>query len=384
MTRGYTIKQLRSRTTGRPVGTFTVRWRDASGKVRQRTVASRAAAEELGRKKTYDTDRVRTGLVTPEEQRFAEAGREPIGNHVEALKKDIINRGRVAKYAGFVATRLATVFNRAAIARLDAISPDRVAIALADVAESSSPQTANQYRDALRLFVRWCVRTGRLRHNPLEGLPRLSAPGEVFRRHAFTPEQFEALMQAARDRDTQATAKLDGARRAMMYFVMAHTGFRLRETGSLTPSSFSLADPNDAWVTVAAAYSKHRREDRQPIRPDVARTLAAWLEGLNLMPGTLVFPVRVRGFNGIFKRDCDAAGIPAVAGIRRGTHSLRRFGITSVGRAAGLAVAQQWARHSTPMLTRKYMDLTITDIRKGLDGLPAAEKKDKKRKGGAA
>jgi hypothetical protein len=27
------------------------------------------------------------------------------------------------------------------------------------------------------------------------------------------------------------------------------------------------------------------------------------------------------------------------------------------------------------MLTRKYMDLTITDIRKGLDGLPAAEKK---------
>jgi hypothetical protein len=55
-----------------------------------------------------------------------------------------------------------------------------------------------------------------------------------------------------------------------------------------------------------------------------------------------------------------------------------------VGRAAGLAVAQQWARHSTPMLTRKYMDLTITDIRKGLDGLPAAEMKGKKRKGGAA
>ena len=51
-------------------------------------------------------------------------------------------------------------------------------------------------------------------------------------------------------------------------------------------------------------------------------------------------------------------------------HSLRHTGITAVNRAAGLKVAQDWADHSTPALTARYVHVELSERREALKGLP--------------
>ena len=56
-------------------------------------------------------------------------------------------------------------------ARLSDIATERVQAALATFRDSGrSAQTCNHYRAAVRAFVRWAKRTGRLRDYPFEGL----------------------------------------------------------------------------------------------------------------------------------------------------------------------------------------------------------------------
>jgi Phage integrase family len=58
--------------------------------------------------------------------------------------------------------------------------------------------------------------------------------------------------------------------------VASNTGLRNQELASLTPESFELEgdEPN---VIVQASYSKHRREDVQPIRADLAELLREYI-----------------------------------------------------------------------------------------------------------
>jgi len=96
-------------------------------------------------------------------------------------------------------------------------------------------------------------------------------------RRELTPEEMTWLL-ATTEKYTRPEHNLPGPDRAMVYRLALGTGFRAKELRSLTPESFDLeSDP--AKVTVAAAYSKHRRTDVQPIRPDLADLLRSWLSG---------------------------------------------------------------------------------------------------------
>jgi integrase len=67
-----------------------------------------------------------------------------------------------------------------------------------------------------------------------------------------------------------------GPDRVMLYTLAAFVGFCASEMASLTPESFDL-DSEPPSVTVEAAYSKRRRKDTQPLRPDLADRVRAWL-----------------------------------------------------------------------------------------------------------
>lgn len=55
-------------------------------------------------------------------------------------------------------------------------------------------------------------------------------------------------------------------------------GFWAGELASMTRGVVGL-DVDPSAVTVRAAYSERRRDDRQPIRPDLAEALRGWLAG---------------------------------------------------------------------------------------------------------
>lgn len=99
--------------------------------------------------------------------------------------------------------------------------------------------------------------------------------------------EFEALVQTTRKGRTRR--RLAGPDRALLYRVTSFVGFRAQQMASLKPESFRL-DGEAPTVTVEAAYSKHRREDVQPIRQDLAELLKDWMTGKpageRLWPGT--------------------------------------------------------------------------------------------------
>ncbi len=65
------------------------------------------------------------------------------------------------------------------------------------------------------------------------------------------------------------------------------------EIGSLTIRSFDL-DSNPATVTVEAAYSKRRRQDKQVLHPVVVERLRHWLQDREPADGELLFPIDKR------------------------------------------------------------------------------------------
>lgn len=116
----------------------------------------------------------------------------------------------------------------------------------------------------------------------------------VDRRHdrrALSADEFSRLLQAAeKGRLVEATP---GADRAMLYILAAWTGLRKGEIGSLTLANFRLG-AKPPTVTIAAAYSKHRREDTQVLHPEVVRTFRQWLKLRQPEEGEILFPISQR------------------------------------------------------------------------------------------
>ena len=92
-------------------------------------------------------------------------------------------------------------------------------------------------------------------------------------RRALSEGEFARLVEAARV--GPKIESISGPDRAMMYILAAWTGYRKGEIRSLTQRSLCL-DDDPAVATVAAAYSKRRREDQQVLHAEVVIRLRDW------------------------------------------------------------------------------------------------------------
>src|SRR5205085_12169798 len=128
----------------------------------------------------------------------------------------------------------------------------------------------------------------------------------------------------------------------------------------------------NATVTVAAAYSKHRRQDVQPLPPSLVGRLRAWLAaGKPLWSNLTQYTARM------FKADLEAAGILYVVQGPDGPlyadfHATRHSFISDVCRTdATPKEAMEMARHSDPRLTfKRYAKIRLHDKAKVAAQLP--------------
>ena len=127
-------------------------------------------------------------------------------------------------------------------------------------------------------------------------------------------------------------------------------------------------------LIVKAGYSKHRREDVQPITRELARALAEYTKGSE--PDEPVFcnmPVRDR-IAKMLKKDLKAAGIPYVdaAGLFADFQAMRHTYITNLAKGGATPKeAMDLARHSDINLTMgRYSHTLVTDRAEALKALP--------------
>jgi integrase len=121
------------------------------------------------------------------------------------------------------------------------------------------------------------VRNGRASQSPVAFLKGLNV--KLDRRHdrrALTIEELKKLFKAAQN--GPAILGVSGYERKLIYMTAAGTGFRANELRTLTPECFDLAG-TPPTITIEAGYSKHRRQDVQPIREDLAELLQGWVRG---------------------------------------------------------------------------------------------------------
>jgi integrase len=250
-------------------------------------------------------------------------------------------------------------------------SQDVVKALQQDLGQGTGVATCNHYLTAVKGFTRWLARERRLGADPLSHLSRMNPDTDIRRqRRALREDAFARFVDATGDGNV--FRGLTGADRLVLYTLAANTGFRAGELGSLTPTSFKL-DANPPTVTVAAGYSKRRREDVQPLRPDVAEMMRQYIAGKPkkqlLWPGTWVKVAAE-----MLRNDLAAAGISYRNGTGRyfDFHAMRGQFISNLA-AAGVhpKVAQVLARHSSITLTMDYYThLDVLDIAGALDKLP--------------
>ena len=368
--------------SGQRVKTKSKKWwgqyKDALGRLKRVPLAvDKMAAETMLNKLVQKVERERAGLVDPtDDQR-----KRPLFKHISEFKGYLTNKGVTPKQVMETIHKLQRMIDDRKWKFLGDITANTALDFLGQLRRDGlSAQTYNHYLKAAKQFTRWLVRDRRTSFDALAHLCRLNVKTD--RRHdrrALSAEEFSRLIDAARS--GPKIEGIFGPDRAMLYILASWTGFRKGEIGSLTLRSLRLDDAPPT-ATVAACYSKRRREDTQVLHPELVRQLRAWLAGKKVKPDRPLFPISGRVPGGIERKthkmirlDLQAARQDWLEdaktsdeclerirsdflrycnhdGLYADLHSLRHRFISSLDRAGvSVKMAQTLARHSDVRLT---------------------------------
>ena len=390
--RGNGAGGLFKRATG---ASWTARYFDHEGRRRTRSTGTtdKAAAERILAGWLAAAALRREGVIDARTDGYAQADQRPIADHLSDYRADLLNRGRTKQHAHETHALAARITTLARVDRLSALTADRVASALGTLAdEGKSQRTRDKGLRAVKGWSRWLVQSHRIAADPLASLRGSKITDRERTRRALTVDESARLIDAA-ERGAPWRG-LSGRDRAALYRIALGTGFRRGELASLTPADFDL-DPDGPTITVRAAYSKRRRDDAQPIHPDLARWLASWLAE---RPADAPLWKLHRDTGRMLRADLDAARAawgaeaptdaerdarrrepcflrtPDSAGRVVDFHALRHTFISGiVASGASVKIAQELARHSTPTLTiGTYAHVRLADLRGALPTVPTS------------
>lgn len=338
---------------------------EVKGCTDRRETERMAAAAEM------EAAKVRAGMIDPKAIGFRDHEARPLAEHLADWHAYLIGKGSTPKHADLTRNRVARVIELAKARRISELTPSRVQAALKAIRDTGiSLRSVHHYTRVTTGFSRWLWRDGRAREHTLAHLtPPNPDPDRRHERRALTPDEAAQLIQAAER--GPVVFKLTGPDRAALYRLALGTGFRAAELRSLRPEAIDL-DGKPPTVAVNAAYSKRRRDDVQPIRPDLAEALRPWLAAK--APGRPIFGDLTKHTAEMMRHDLEASGVPYVdaSGRVADFHSLRHTYISALARtSAPVKVVQTLARHSTPSLTfGVYAHIGLFDQSAALDGLP--------------
>ena len=407
---------------------YIAKFRDAAGYWIERPTgcsdetAARAVLAQLERR----AELVKAGVLTPEEDAASKHGAQTLDVSLDAWRDHLRLKGSIEHWYTQARRRVARVANDRGVKRLRDFTAATVERWLTDQVDTGmSAGTRNGYRQACVTFVNWCVRAGRLTHNPLLAVAVADQRADTRRqRRALTEEELARLLDAAQRRPLAdaltvrrgtAKGKLQakvspatrenllriGRERALIYKTLVLTGLRKGELASITVGQVDMAG-GIPHLLLHARDEKNRRGSEIPLRTDLAADIRSWLAdrlawaqqaarvGDEPIPAALgndepLFEVPDALIR-IFDRDLVFAGLARVE--KRGgkevvvktdergrtidVHALRHTFGTHLSKAGvPLRTAQAAMRHSDPSLTANvYTDPKLLDVAGAVASLP--------------
>lgn len=297
---------------------------------------------------------------------------EPLIEHFQDFRASLVSKGDTKAYVDLVCSRLKRILDECNFDFWPDVTGTKVQRFLdriQDEGRGVSVRTASYFLRAINQFARFLRKEGRVKDSPLENV----AVGKVsldirHERRPFTEKELRLLIKTARA--GPARQRVSGPERALVYILAAETGLRANEIRTLTKSSFNLV-ADTPTVTVLAGYSKRRREDVLPLRPQTAELLREHLA--MKLPTALALKVPARAYL-MVKEDLEAVGIPYkdARGRYADFHSLRHTFVTNLAKSGvHPKTAQALARHSDINLTMSvYTHTVLDDQATALEGLP--------------
>ncbi|APW58645.1 Tyrosine recombinase XerC [Paludisphaera borealis] len=362
----------RSRDKGKKNKPYWIEYVDADGgRAFAKGFTDKGLTEQLAAKLENEVLLRKRGMIDPAEERLLAIRQSPTADHLAAFERSMDNT--TPKHRKLTMTRVRRLVEGCGFATVGEMDAEAVEECLKAIRrdEDLGARTYNHYLQAIDEFGKWLVATKRLPANPVAGIERLNSETDIrHKRRALTPEEVSRLVQSARD-SGRVIQSYDGELRARAYLTSFFTGLRRQELGSLTPRSFRL-DDQQPILKVAAACSKHRREDTLPIHPELAIMVREWVQ--NLGPDDLLFPRIERKKTWLMvKLDLERISIPYETheGIADFHAAGRHSHITGLLRnGATLVEARELARHADVRMTMKYTHIGLDDQAAALAGLP--------------
>ncbi len=306
------------------------------------------------------------GEATPDHLKFRKT---LVNEHLEAFKQHLEAQNDSPKHVRQTYNRIKAVLAGCGWQRVRNVSLPDMENWLAEQRENGEfgIQTSNYYGRDFKSFMTWLVDNHRAETNPVARFAPLNSETDDKReRRVLSEDDFAKLIAATLKGEPYR--RVTGQDRALLYIVASNSGLRCSELASLTRESFDL---DAGKVIVRAAHSKRRREDEQPLRPDLVALLRPWLAGRfgRLWPGSWANTAAA-----MLQIDLKAAKLPYTddKGQYYDFHALRHQYISGLARAGvPLKVSQVLARHSTIQLTMdRYSHLLTDDATAALAKLP--------------
>jgi len=369
----------------REVKNYYIELRDSKGIIRRFPgFVDKAATESLGRQiKKLIECRGSNEPLSPElnrwlsrtpdklRQRFGKiglidleraSGGKPLAEHLADFQAALAAKGSTKDHVVLVVSRTRRIIDGCKFLFWQDISASKVQRYLAELRidtqdkKGISAQTFNFYLQALKEFCRWMVQDRRASESPVQHLKGLNVRTD--RRHdrrALDPDEIRRLIETTTAQPERFG--MSGPGRALLYRLAVESGLRANELRTLTAAAF---DFENKTVTLSAAYSKHRREDTLPLRPDTAAQLKEFIKGK--LPGAMVFDMPKKTAK-MLRPDLAAAGIAYKdeAGRYFDFHGLRHTTASLLVNAnVNPKVAQSLMRHSDINLTLSRYTHTLT------------------------
>jgi len=297
----------------------------------------RAATDALARKLEADAMLRARGVIDTAVEKLSQWEAMPLEDHLKAFEVRMRGKGSTEGHVKRTLSFIHDFMETCGFTTPSNLDATKVADYILDLRRGNekenrkplSARTINARLTALKSLTRWLFREGRMRTDPMMQVGKLNVRTD--RRHerrTLDDEEIARLIQAAqRGPDVLG---ISGPDRAMLYRLAVETGLRAAELASLTSESLDLADLDKASVKVAAAYSKHRRDDIVPVRRDLAEILVAFLKGRPA--GVRLFAVPKDGGHDAQRPGCGTQGVGEGGQGREGPGGTREVVLPGVPR----------------------------------------------------